>query len=130
MTASHGVPVTRQLTLEGRRILFQEMAAITRATGNEVALYQRTDGVVAMVMGLPDTVPVPKNVQAIIGHTHPSGMLGLSRDLAEVRPGVHVKVGDVARLDSLHQDRTWVIGPDGTAVQFYVHDWDQPAKAL
>ena len=95
------------------------MAAITRATGKEVALVQRTDGTVAMIIGEVDRVAIPSNVSSIIAHTHPSGKLGLSHgNLVEVSPGRFVETGDVARLRQLGQETTTVIGPDGTAVRF------------
>jgi hypothetical protein len=118
-----GIPITSAMTDQGRKLLFDEMAAITRATGKEVALVQRTDGTVAMVIGEADRVAIGNNVRSIIGHTHPSGQLGLSQDLREIN-GVFREVGDVQRLRHLNQESTWVIAPDGTAVKFNRSEWD------
>jgi hypothetical protein len=112
------------LTPALRDSVFQQMAEITRATGKEVALLQTTDGTVIMRMGDAAQVTFDLNdVQSIIGHTHPSGQLGLSYDLHEIAPGRFRTAGDVPILQRLGQQSTWVGGPDGTFRLFNVSDW-------
>ena len=118
-----GLPITTAMTDQGRKLLFEEMAAITRATGKEVALVQRTDGTVAMVIGEAERVALAENVRQIIGHTHPSGRIGLSKDLREIN-GRYTEVGDVALLRKLDQEETWVIVPDGVAKLLKRSEWD------
>ncbi|MFT3700337.1 MAG: DUF4157 domain-containing protein [Kofleriaceae bacterium] len=97
-----------QLPMPNGKASVKMMADITAATGKEVALVRLKDGKRVLLMGHEHHVDVPEGSK-IIAHTHPNGDLQLSFE-------------DEMALHARGQKTSVLIGADGTAGRFGVHD--------
>lgn len=80
----------------------QMMAAVSSATGRELALLRLTDGRMVWRLGTATSVPVGPEVATVIAHVHPSGDLSFSR-------------ADIAELQLRDQHSSVLVAPSGEA---------------
>jgi hypothetical protein len=98
----------------------ETMADLTQATGRELALVRMKAGQRMLFIGDANAVSLPvKNIQRIIAHTHPSGVLELSLNTRILPNGSFAFVGDIPTLNTYFpmQKSTVIIGPAGNGVR-------------
>jgi hypothetical protein len=78
----------------------QMMAAVSNATGRELALLRLTDGRLVWRLGTATSVPVGTDVATVVAHVHPSGELSFS-------------LADVAELQLRDQRSSVLVAPSG-----------------